>query len=295
MPWNNDMNDLSSEFITKIKNVKVLCIDLDGVVIQGKELIPGAKPAIEKMEKMGYQIFFVTNNSAKSVIEIEEKLKALGIFVSKGHVINSISAAKELLDELDPKHSGRIMPLGSSDLFSEIEKTGRETVALPPCDYLLVGFDLEFNYEKISMASQAIFSGAQFIACNREANYPAEDGIIRPGCGAMVAAIEAAAQTSPNYIVGKPEINLLRLISKRFDYSPDEILCIGDTLESDIEMARRFSSPSVFIRRGRVISQSELKPTITVDYLIDLPDILEKLQINKEGSCPNDQYCNPLL
>jgi HAD superfamily hydrolase (TIGR01450 family) len=223
---------------------------------------------------MGYQLYFVTNNSAGSTIKIANKLRKNGISVPAERVVNSIVVAKGLLDELDPDQIARILIIGSEDLSSEIKETGREVVGTPDCDYVLVGFDYEINYEKISLGLQAILSGAQFIACNREANYPAENGMIKPGCGAIVAAVEAASQTSPKYVVGKPEINLLRFISEKAQCSSEEMLIVGDTLESDIEMANRFSSPSVFIKRGREIKYNLVEPTISINYLTDLPEIL---------------------
>lgn len=265
---------LSRKIIESIKKVKILCIDLDGVVFQGKDLYPGVDKAIEKIEKMGYQLYFVTNNSAGSTIKIANKLRKNGISVPAERVVNSIVVAKGLLDELDPDQIARILIIGSEDLSSEIKETGREVVGTPDCDYVLVGFDYEINYEKISLGLQAILSGAQFIACNREANYPAENGMIKPGCGAIVAAVEAASQTSPKYVVGKPEINLLRFISEKAQCSSEEMLIVGDTLESDIEMANRFSSPSVFIKRGREIKYNLVEPTISINYLTDLPEIL---------------------
>ena len=272
---------LSRKIIESIKKVKILCIDLDGVVFQGKDLYPGVDKAIEKIEKMGYQLYFVTNNSAGSTIKIANKLRKNGISVPAERVVNSIVVAKGLLDELDPDQIARILIIGSEDLSSEIKETGREVVGTPDCDYVLVGFDYEINYEKISLGLQAILSGAQFIACNREANYPAENGMIKPGCGAIVAAVEAASQTSPKYVVGKPEINLLRFISEKAQCSSEEMLIVGDTLESDIEMANRFSSPSVFIKRGREIKYNIVKPTISINYLPDLPEILAISQNTK--------------
>lgn len=272
------MDNLSKPIYDELKKVKILCIDLDGVVIQGNELIAGSKEAIDEFIELGYQIIFLTNNSGSSSEKIEQKLKKLGLSCADGKVTNAISSVIYLLDKLDPSHTKTILPLGTDDLLSEIEKYNHKVVLKPPSDYLVVGFDKNFNYESICMAIDSLHSGAEFIACNREANFPDGNGLIRPGCGALVAAIEAASQTGPKYIAGKPETNLLQMVLTKYNYLPYELLIVGDTLESDIEMANRFHSPSVFIRRGRDYSDAGIKPTLVVNYLFDLVEYLEAAQ-----------------
>ena len=54
-------------------------------------------------------------------------------------------------------------------------------------DCVIAGIDREFNYEKLSTAQRLIRRGALFVATNRDATYPMENGVI-PGSGAIVAA-----------------------------------------------------------------------------------------------------------
>ncbi|GAJ16940.1 unnamed protein product, partial [marine sediment metagenome] len=49
-----------------------------------------------------------------------------------------------------------------------------------PCDFLVVGYDCRFTYEKICAGLDAILRGAKFIVCNRESNFPIEDGHVLP-------------------------------------------------------------------------------------------------------------------
>ena len=55
-------------------------LDLDGVVWLGDQVIPGAEEAIRQIRKEGERVFFVTNNSGRTVSEVEEKLNSFNIF-----------------------------------------------------------------------------------------------------------------------------------------------------------------------------------------------------------------------
>ncbi len=54
-------------------------LDLDGVVWLGDKVIPGVGEAITRLREEGEQVFFVTNNSGRTVAEVEEKLKSFNI------------------------------------------------------------------------------------------------------------------------------------------------------------------------------------------------------------------------
>ena len=82
------------------KSLKAVSVDLDGVVYLGSKLINGAKEAIEEFRKAGLQVFFVTNNSAKTRKELMEKLLGLGVDCSLNEVITSGYIAAIFLERL---------------------------------------------------------------------------------------------------------------------------------------------------------------------------------------------------
>ena len=52
-------------------------LDLDGVVWLGDKVIQGVGESITSLREKGEQVFFVTNNSGRTVFEVEEKLTHL--------------------------------------------------------------------------------------------------------------------------------------------------------------------------------------------------------------------------
>jgi ribonucleotide monophosphatase NagD (HAD superfamily) len=173
-----------------------------------------------------------------------------------------------------------VLIIGSDRLRDEMSRSGAQPVsdANQPCEFLVVGLDIEFTYPKISASLDALMGGATFIACNRDKRFPIEGNRFLPGCGAMVAAIEAAWGKKPDYEVGKPDTTFLEIIAAETSLQADEILVVGDSLESDIAMSNRFGSPSVFVMADSVDQPIEsgaenLWPTLRLAALSDLPTL----------------------
>jgi len=122
---------------------------------------------------------------------------------------------------------------------------------------------------------EAIAAGAIFVACNRDPSFPSGNERISPGCGPMVAAVEAAVGFPPHHIAGKPNVLMLDIIAGRHHVKPHQILVIGDGIGSDIEMALAFGSPSVLVApRDRDSTPGNPAPTFTVESLAALPNLL---------------------
>jgi HAD superfamily hydrolase (TIGR01450 family) len=257
--------------------VKAVALDLDGVVYFGTRPAEGAAKAIGAIRDLGLEVFFVTNNSAKTRAEIATKLQRVAIPARKDDVLSSGYAAATLIRGLLADGRHRVCVIGAAGLRSEIAEVAAGSSTDPPYDFLVVGLDPDFNYEKISLGLDTLLKGAIFIACNRDANYPAENGRLLPGCGPIVAAIETAARRRADLEAGKPNTVLLELLAERRSIGPGEILVVGDSIESDIAMAGRFGSPSVLVSPkgpGRQRAAGGVEPTAVIASLAELPLIV---------------------
>ena len=220
-------------------------IDLDGVIYRGEVLLPGAKEFIDWLDKTHKKYLFLTNNSFASEEQVIAKLRRLGISTSAEHVLGAGQAAIQHIARRFP--NGRIYVVGEPPLVQMAHEYGLhpfdmdETQKMPStglqhtqhtADAVLVGLDRTFDYKKITGATLAIRGGAAFVAINRDPLLPIEGGVI-PGCGAMVAAIEAASGTHPE-VIGKPQPGLLQEAMHKLGSTPDETVMIGDGLDTDI-------------------------------------------------------------
>lgn len=263
-------------------NIQAIAIDLDGVVYKGDDVICGAADAIRNLRPLVKWIYFITNNSGKRRETIQQKLFSMNIPSEKNEIITSAYATAMLLKSLSKpgnEFSMKVFVIGSDELKSEIKELGiavEEDKDRSKPNFLVVGFDKEFSYRKICDALDVLSSGAKFVACNRDRTFPVENGV-KPGCGSMVASIEWAWGRKPDYEVGKPNTFILDMMTSETKVKANQILVVGDMLESDIAMAINFGSPSVLISEPGRKANTELAPNLRIRSLADLPEAYNRI------------------
>ena len=135
--------------------------------------------------------------------------------------------------------------VGSNDLINDYISLGIHVVEPEQASFVVVGLDFSFSYAKIAGALLAIENGAKLIVANRDASFPAENNKRLPGCGAMTGAIVGATAHEPDFIAGKPNTYMLEALCEEWNLIASEICVVGDSIESDIEMANRFHCSSI--------------------------------------------------
>lgn len=252
----------------KFNNSKIKCIvfDLDGTIYFGNTLATKANEVIAHCRKKYKNIFFATNNSAITRHEVYQKLLKLNINVIEEEVINSSYLIAQYLYNSDYKE---VFCLGTESLKSEIASFGINPKSYTP-QAIVIGYDKEFNLNKLEAAINAYDKNCKIIVANKERTYPRDNGIITPGAGAAVSSFEYCVNAKADILIGKPEVKMLEYISCKINCHANEILVIGDSIESDMNMAKEFCSPSIFIKNGK----TEAKGFDSVDELQELLEIL---------------------
>jgi HAD superfamily hydrolase (TIGR01457 family) len=244
-------------------------IDLDGVVYRGEEIVPGAREFITWLNTQRKKYLFLTNNSFASETQVVEKLTRLGISTSGSHVLGAGQAAIQSIARRFP--AGNVYIVGEQPLF-ELARSYKLRIAnenKTPADVILVGLDRTFNYTTLTEAVQAVMAGAAFVAINRDSLLPVVGSLI-PGCGAMVAAIEAASSIHPE-VIGKPEPGLLLEGMRLLESKPEETIMIGDSLDTDILAGKAAGTHTLFVLSGKdtstTLAKSGIKPEFVYDNL----------------------------
>ncbi len=250
----------------------VVC-DLDGVVYRGTIPIEGAADALRRIEGMGFNLLFVTNNSTRTPVQTAAGIARItGYEASDDQVLGSAQAAAALLAGGDVREA---MVVGGPGILEALEQAGISTTAKPDrAGAVVVGLDREFTYRKLDAAASAIRNGARFIATNNDVTFPGAGGI-HPGAGAIVAAIAAASGTEPE-IAGKPHEPVRKLIRERL--RPGPVWVVGDRPETDIALALAEGWHSALVLTGIVETPSVVPPRFTSEVVIEsivrLPDVL---------------------
>lgn len=259
-------------------SVKGLIVDLDGSVYVGDKPIEGVPEAIEKLRRRGIRILFLTNNATKTPQEYLQKLENMGIRVTLQDILtSSVIAASYIKQVYGPS---KVYVVGTKALEKVLRSYGHEVVE-SGSSIVVAGLDFDFNYQKLSRALREIRRGAKFIATNRDATIPI-DGDIMPGAGSIVKAIEVASGVKP-VVVGKPSKIAIRESLKRLKLRPEEVLVVGDRLETDIKMGRRFKCLTALVLTGvtkDVVFSTlpeQLKPHLVIKSLAELPTVINEL------------------
>lgn len=155
---------------------------------------------------------------------------------------------------------------GSVNLIHEFKEHGVAINQEENAENLLIGYDPSATYEDLSKAVRVALNANCVMACNRDRVYPGEGGKLFPGCGAMVAPVEWCAKRECDLIIGKPNTMMIDLIETNYEIEPSKIIVVGDTYESDIEMANRAGCKSV------LISKDKYDDTVCIPHIKYLPE-----------------------
>ncbi len=215
---------------------KAYIFDLDGTIYLGETLLPGAKDIINTIRNQGKKILFLSNNPLRTREDYVEKLTRMGIPISIDEIINSSFVLCQHLKELE--RGATVFPIGEEPLREELIRNGFSTSQRPEeIRYVIASFDRTFVYEKLIVALKAIKGGAHFIATNLDRTCPFEEGEL-PDAGAIIGAIEGMTGHRVQWVAGKPSQIMADAIVEHLNLETEEILMVGDRLETDIAMGQ---------------------------------------------------------
>lgn len=256
------------------------------MIYRGEQPLPGAVETITTLRRLGYQVYFFTNNSTQTRASYAGKLNRMGISVDEKHIMTSSYATALYLKERGACGAS-VFIVGEEGPRVELSAIGMEIVndrLDTHVDYVVVGMDRNFTYEKLTKAQHAILNGAQFIATNRDATYPLEGGKVVPGGGALVAAIEVATGVAP-VLIGKPEPTAMQKLLDLAHTSPKEAVIVGDRLDTDVLVGKRLGAVTVLVLTG-VTTEADLReapPECQPDIVIrQLSEILDRMALVPE-------------
>jgi NagD protein len=204
-------------------------IDMDGVIYRGTQLIPGAQRFIQELRAADIPFLFLTNNSQRTRRDVATRLERMGIEIEEEHVFTCAMATARFLARQKP--GGTAFVIGEGGLLTALHSNGYAIVDRDP-DYVVVGEGRTLNFEMAEAALGMIMGGAKLVATNMDPNCPTHSGT-RPGCGAIVALLEAASGVKA-FSVGKPSPVMLRAARKELGLTTDQTIVIGDTMDTDI-------------------------------------------------------------
>lgn len=250
--------------------IKAVILDMDGVLWKDKTPIIDLPRAFRLMESMGLKVILATNNTMKTPEQFAEKLESMGVKVSPDTIINSPMAAAFLVKQRFPE-GGPVYIIGELGTHTALKNTGFYHSEEYP-QAVVVGLDRSITYDKFKEATLLIRKGLPFFGTNPDLTFPIPEGFI-PGTGPFLAFLEASTGVKP-IIAGKPNPYLFNLSFEKLGLDPEQIIGIGDRLETDIAGAQQAGCRTGLVLSGvstRKEAESwEPKPDLIASDLIEL-------------------------
>ena len=143
-------------------------------------------------------------------------------------------------------------------------------------DIVVASYDRTFEYRKLQIAFDAIWyhKRAFLVQTNPDRFCPFPGGRGEPDCAAITAAIEACTQTTCRASFGKPDPMMARLAIEGLDVSPEEVVMVGDRLQTDMTMARGSGMGTALVLTGEATAADvrALPHDEKPDYVLDRVD-----------------------
>lgn len=254
----------------RLDQVRCFLLDMDGTFYLGDRLLPGSLDFLEALRRSNREAVFLTNNSSRSAAYYVDKLKRMGAGEPFLRVLTSgQAAARHCLRQFPDK---RAYVLGNHILKEEYRQMGLPMAEQDP-DYVLIAYDTELDYAKMHAVCDHVRAGLPYIATHPDFNCPTETGYA-PDIGAIIAFIEASTGRTPDEVIGKPNVGIVREALALAGQPAEHLAMVGDRLYTDIETASRSGMTGILVLSGEtdraMLAASDTRPDLVFDRLSDM-------------------------
>jgi HAD superfamily hydrolase (TIGR01458 family) len=253
--------------------VRGLLIDLEGVLYQEGEIIPGALEAVRTMSERGLAIRFLTNTTTLPRSEIVTRLLAMGFDLQPAQIFTPALAAAHLLAREGIRRLHLAAPPALREDFADFELIDEKPDAVVMGD-LHTGF----TWQRLDGLFRMLLDGARLVALHRN-RFCLRGTQLALDLGPFVAALEYAAGTQA-LVVGKPSEPFFASAVENMGLERSDVVMVGDDIEADIGGALAAGLRGVQVRTGKHSPRDDehprVKATGRVPSIADLPRWLEK-------------------
>jgi len=226
-------------------DIAAYLMDMDGVLIRGSQLIPGAADFVARLRAAGKSFLILTNSSVYTPRDLQARLAHSGLTVAPEEIYTSALATAQFLQHQCPNGSAYVV--GEAGLTTALHDVGYVLTDREP-DYVVLGETLSYSFQRLSVAIRLVAAGARFIATNPDVVGPTEEGLI-PATGAVAALIAAATGVKP-YFVGKPNPLMMRSALRQLGAHSETSVMIGDRMDTDIVAGTEAGMRTILVLTG---------------------------------------------
>ncbi len=229
-----------------LREIRALLIDMDGVLWRGKTPMPGLIDFFDLLRRRPIAFRVVTNNAARTPDQYVEKLADMGVRVTRDEILTSGVATAQYLVKIAP--GALVYVIGTEGFRQLLASYGLRLSSGDRADFVVVGWDQELTFRKLSDATILIRAGAKFIGTNPDVTWP-DANVLLPGNGATLAYLQASTSVAP-LIIGKPERPMFDAALAALGADRTETAMLGDRIETDILGAQAAGLRAILVLSG---------------------------------------------
>ena len=268
-----------TELTALLDKYSAYIFDCDGVLYKSSDKIAHAFEFLKRLQAdPNKKIIFLTNNSLYTREDLKERLKSIGDFEASVEQIYTASYIAAQYMKTYHKEVTKVYALGKQLLADELKAAGFDVVSSQAhndhyegfgygkkADFdefrsingLVAAYDDKINYYKLVFASLCAQNGSVFLSTNNDhstafSHYP---GFYLPGNGSFVKSIEASSGKTAT-VTGKPNPQVMDLISANLGVSKEACVFIGDNMCTDIKFANNCGISSILVLTGVTTRES---------------------------------------
>jgi len=232
------------ELTDLLSTIDGLLIDIDGVLVLGDEVIPGATAVIDTLRARQIPFRFMTNTTIYCRYTLLEHLNAKGFQVSLDELYTATYVAARFLQD---QQARSYFPLLLPD--AQLEFTGIDVDEETP-EYVVVGdLGASFTFARLNRAFRAVLNGAKLVALHKKRHWRTPEGLYLDA-GPFVMALEYATETNA-IVVGKPSEAYFQMVLDDLGLPHERVAMIGDDVEIDVRGAKRAGIQGWLVKTGR--------------------------------------------
>ena len=274
--------------------------DMDGVLRIGDHPIKGANELIQYLDKSNIKCMISTNECRYTQNELRGDLCEMGITIPSSWEIYTAGIATrdylELKIKKNPNKNFSVGIIGETGLIETINTLTKyknfEICDLPPkYETKLILVIGSVNKIKIAILEKALCwlkaKAKLLLTCN-DANDPSSKGDFNLGMPSHILHLLKYNFNVPRpYSLGKPHPIHVKKINNYFEgIDNKDLLFVGDTMLTDIQMAEENDINSCLVLSGNTSKDALKSYIIEPDYVINSVYDLKKLIENKENESP---------
>jgi len=262
--------------IKKIKNVKGILSDIDGTLYFKGKPTEAAIDAVNELRKKGIKLLFFTNTDSKTPDTIFKNLQGLGFTIFKEEIFTPIIALKEFLSKYPDT---KLFLLTTEEVKNEFKEFNQVKGSEKP-DFVIIGdFRDNWDVNRLNQAFKYVFKGADLLGTQGNNYFLDQKGEPVIDTGSFVQMIAKTANVNSR-IFGKPSKEYFDQAIRRINLINEELIVIGDDIDSDIKGAINANLKAVLVETGKgqfyKPENADIKPFL---ILKNFASILEYIQL----------------